>query len=197
MYVMFFDTETTGRPINYKAPMTKLDNWPRVIQLGWQMVDYDTEEVLTEHGYLITPDGWAIPKEKFWIDHGYSTEKNEVEGHEMPGVLDKFIKDLAQCEMMVAHNISFDYPVLGAEMIRYGKKLGRRVKQFCTMNASTDVCQLPGKYGNYKWPKLEELFKHLFDNEMTGAHDAGSDVTACRLCYFEMVNKGIIECHAL
>jgi len=28
---LFFDTETTGLPRNWKAPVTDLDNWPRMV----------------------------------------------------------------------------------------------------------------------------------------------------------------------
>jgi hypothetical protein len=32
---LFFDTETTGLPSNYKAPATDLNNSPRLVQLAW------------------------------------------------------------------------------------------------------------------------------------------------------------------
>ncbi len=34
-YYVFFDTETTGLPLNWKAPVTELENWPRLIQLAY------------------------------------------------------------------------------------------------------------------------------------------------------------------
>ena len=34
-----FDSETTGLPKNYKAPLSDSDNWPRLVQLGWQIND--------------------------------------------------------------------------------------------------------------------------------------------------------------
>ncbi len=33
MYLIF-DTETTGLPKNYNAPLTDADNWPRLVQLA-------------------------------------------------------------------------------------------------------------------------------------------------------------------
>ena len=33
-HYLFFDTETTGLPKNYNAPITDTDNWPRLVQLG-------------------------------------------------------------------------------------------------------------------------------------------------------------------
>ncbi|MCX6741278.1 MAG: hypothetical protein NTY61_02675, partial [Candidatus Parcubacteria bacterium] len=32
---LFFDTETTGLPKNWKAPIEDLDNWPRIVQIAW------------------------------------------------------------------------------------------------------------------------------------------------------------------
>ena len=32
---LFFDTETTGLPRNWKAPITDLNNWPRLVQLAY------------------------------------------------------------------------------------------------------------------------------------------------------------------
>lgn len=31
---LIFDTETTGLPADYKAPLTNFENWPRLVQLA-------------------------------------------------------------------------------------------------------------------------------------------------------------------
>ena len=36
---LFFDTETTGLPKNWKAPVTDVNNWPRMVQLAWETYD--------------------------------------------------------------------------------------------------------------------------------------------------------------
>lgn len=41
MLLQFFDTETTGLPKNWRAPMHDLDNWPRIIQLAYLVFDLD------------------------------------------------------------------------------------------------------------------------------------------------------------
>lgn len=38
MYLIF-DTETTGLPKKWNAPVTDIDNWPRCVQLAWQVHD--------------------------------------------------------------------------------------------------------------------------------------------------------------
>ena len=59
MYLIF-DTETTGLPKRWDAPITDTDNWPRCIQIAWQL--HDGMGNLIEHqDYIITPDGFNIP----------------------------------------------------------------------------------------------------------------------------------------
>ena len=59
MYLVF-DTETTGLPRNFNAPITDVENWPRVVQLAWQI--HDADGVLVEQkDFLIKPVGFNIP----------------------------------------------------------------------------------------------------------------------------------------
>jgi DNA polymerase III epsilon subunit-like protein len=131
MNIIVFDTETTGTPKNYKAPVSDLQNWPRVIQLAWEIASVETEEVLKERRDLIKPDGWTIPVEEFWIKHGYSTEKNEAEGLPLLQIAQEFIDDIKtfDVQVVVAHNIEFDIKVLGAEMLRLGVRADRKLMQ--------------------------------------------------------------------
>ena len=36
---LIFDTETTGLPKKWNAPLSDSENWPRCIQLAWQLHD--------------------------------------------------------------------------------------------------------------------------------------------------------------
>ena len=38
-----------------------------------------------------------------------------------------------------------------------------------------------------KSPKLIELYKHFYNEEFDGAHNAEVDVIACAKCYFKMI----------
>lgn len=187
---IFFDTETNGLPKNYKAKMQDVNNWPRVIQLGWIFLSADLK-TSQENKFFIKPDGWTIPHEPFWIDKGYSTERCEQEGTPMKVVLQALVNDINKSQYMIAHNVNFDYNVLGAEMIRYGARATAKTEKICTMEIGTDLCQLPGQYG-FKWPKLEELYRHLFGEDFIGAHDALSDCKATMACFLKMVHDGLV-----
>ena len=46
MYLIF-DTETTGLPTKgYHEPISDVDNWPRLVQIAWQL--HDANGVLIE-----------------------------------------------------------------------------------------------------------------------------------------------------
>lgn len=185
---LFFDTETNGLPVKFNAPATEVNNWPRVIQLAFMLFMDDGTEVFSFKS-LITPDGWEIPKEEFWLKHGYSTERNAAEGVPIEQALASLATAINDSEVMVAHNISFDYPVVVAEMLRKGITAKNKPIKVCTMKSTTDLCKLPGKKG-YKWPKLEELHRYLFNIGFDGAHDALEDVRATARCYFELKRRG-------
>ena len=59
MYLIF-DTETTGLPKDFKASYKDTDNWPRCVQIAWQLHD-DLGNVVEHKDYLIKPDGFDIP----------------------------------------------------------------------------------------------------------------------------------------
>jgi len=71
MYLIF-DTETTGLPKKWNAPITDTDNWPRCVQLAWQIHD-DMGKCVSHQDYLIIPEGYNIPYDAEQI-HGISTE---------------------------------------------------------------------------------------------------------------------------
>ena len=74
---LIFDTETTGLPANYNAPVTDTDNWPRMVQLAWECHD-DTGKLTASECYLIKPEGYTIPYAAEKV-HGISTEKAMAE----------------------------------------------------------------------------------------------------------------------
>ena len=74
MYLIF-DTETTGLPKSWNAPITNTDNWPRCVQIAWQLHD-EMGNVLEHNDFLIKPEGYNIPYDAERI-HGISTELAE------------------------------------------------------------------------------------------------------------------------
>jgi DNA polymerase III epsilon subunit-like protein len=191
MYLVF-DTETTGLPRNWNAPTTDLNNWPRIVQLAWQFYD-EAGGLLMEADHIIRPDGFIIPGESTMV-HGISTEKALREGIGLKEALLEFADILSLSSGLVAHNISFDERIVGAEFIRTDlpRELINQVKKICTMEWSVEYCKLPGGPRGYKYPNLNQLHNCLFGQGFDGAHNALVDVQACARCFFEMKKQGII-----
>lgn len=188
---LFFDTETTGLPKSRLAPVTDVDNWPRMVQLAWLLYDENKKE-LNGQSYIIRPEGFTIPEESSRI-HGITTEKALHEGVTLDSALFEFTRDLEEARHLIAHNISFDENIIGAELLR--KRLNSRlwrINKVCTMLTTTEYCAIPGQMG-YKWPTLTELHNKLFNKPFSGAHDALADVKACARCFFELKESGLIN----
>ena len=58
--ILIYDTETTGLPRDWNAPITDGDNWPRLVQLAWQLHD-ETGKLLSRGNHVVCPDGFTIP----------------------------------------------------------------------------------------------------------------------------------------
>lgn len=190
MKYLFFDTETTGKPKDYNGSYEDIDNWPRITQIAWMLCEEDGT-VIASRQSLIKPDGWEVPKEQFFIDNNMSTERCEAEGNPILEELEHFYAAKMSADVLVAHNIRFDHPIVWSEFIRAGREPRRGMTKYCTMMKLTRFCNLPGKRGP-KWPTLMELYNVVFKKDFEGAHDAMDDVKACADCFFELKNRGVI-----
>jgi len=192
MYLIF-DTETTGLPHNYSAPVTDLDNWPRLVQIAWQLHGPDGK-LLNHKNYIVRPDGFTIPFFSQKV-HGISTKRATDEGHDLKEVLNTFLTDVDKTQLIVGHNISFDTRIIGAELVRTNieSKL-LDIKTLDTSEVSVDFCQLVGGLGGkLKKPKLVELHEKLFGEPFEDAHDAAYDVEATSKCFFGLLKESVIS----
>ena len=189
-YYVFFDTETTGLPLNWKAPVTELENWPRLIQLAYIVYTKDGEK-LSEGNHIIKPEGFTIPTSASNV-HGITTEKAELEGKDLVEILTQFYSIVSESTVLVAHNIAFDEKVIGSEFLRNNFENSIDLKQkICTMTSTVDFCSIPGPYG-FKWPGLAELHIKLFGENFENAHDAFADIEATANCFWELKRIGEI-----
>lgn len=178
---LFFDTETTGLPKNWKAPITDLENWPRLVQLAWLVYDNIGNKISTKN-FIVKPSGFIISEESTKI-HGITHELALKSGFEITEVLNEFIQDVNVANCLVAHNMSFDEKIIGAEFLRF--KMDNNIaskKKLCTMMNSTNFCKISGPYGN-KWPKLSELHFKLFKTDFSEAHNALVDIEITAKCF--------------
>lgn len=214
-YFIVLDTETNGLPKNFNAnPKQHFKDFPRVVQLAYTIVS-STNLLLPKPSdfkgchdmvygdrilfvnEMVKPNDdetWTVGKSE--DTHGFSDKFLQEKGDYIENVLYRFFANLKALSaknrlILVCHNIAFDYRVLSAEFYRNGVNYIDHQRIFnagvCTMEHSTNLLKLPGKFGNYKWPKLEELYRFLFNKEIEGAHDARVDVSATIDCLVALI----------
>ncbi|MGI9191702.1 MAG: 3'-5' exonuclease [Chitinophagaceae bacterium] len=189
--ILLIDTETTGKPDNYNAPISDTDNWPRLVQIAWIKYDFNGN-VIEEYDSIIKPLGFRIPNDASLI-HRITTEYAIERGEELRIVLNKLKDTLTDVDVVVAHNISFDEKIIGSEFFRLGLEnyLASKAK-ICTMEESTNFCAIPG-YRGYKFPKLSELYYKLFNQSSTEMHDAKNDIQITAKCFWELYKRDVIK----
>ncbi|GIV29054.1 MAG: hypothetical protein KatS3mg028_0120 [Bacteroidia bacterium] len=193
---LIFDVETTGF-INGNIDYSKLDRFPRVVQLAFQLHD-DRGKLIRQYSQIVKPDGYQIPYNAAQI-HKITTERALQEGIPLQEVLQEFLNALQQTKIIAGHNIiGYDIPVITAELIRTGIDTAilneKIVKDTCTSKEVIDFCQLPGgKGGGFKTPKLEELYEKLMGEKFELAHNAAFDVQANARAFFELLKRNIIK----
>jgi len=189
MYLIF-DTETTGLPSNWDAPLSDSDNWPRCVQIAWQLHASDGR-MISHDDFIVIPDGFDIPFESEKV-HGISTDLATREGVSIQQVVESFIEVVDKAEFLVGHNLKFDLNIMGAELLRLGKEnilTTKSILDTCTEDTAT-MCQLQGgRGGKFKLPTLNELYAFLFNDTFDEAHNATADVEATTRAFFELLRQ--------
>lgn len=205
--LLIFDTETDGLPKNWNGKITDVDNWPRMLSIAWMLCDdngfvrEDEKLYIKNPGYKINPNSQAIKV------NGITQEMLDG-GISMLEALDLFFKAEEKADKIVAHNFKFDQNIILSEFARgcfseqlpspmagmekesvFNQLSGITIER---MNSKKVDTMLDQKAITGKWPKLNELHRHLFGTDFDGAHDAMNDVKACARCYFELKKKNLI-----
>lgn len=192
--ILVFDVETTGlKPRN--VPITSSELMPHIVQFSWVIYNNDSKKIIKKFDEIIhLPEGVKVPEESTAI-HGITNETMLKSQQYIDDALNEFRKDLERCDTVVAHNLEFDRDIINVEICRHQDKkwLNFRNKVlFCTMRYGEPMCKLTylsrnGKRKS-KFPRLNELYEHLFGETPKELHNSYVDVLACLKCYLEMTN---------
>ncbi|MCB2308849.1 3'-5' exonuclease [Clostridium estertheticum] len=186
---LFIDTETSG----FKPG--------QIAQLTYTITEDDKVTVATN--FFLACDYIDPGAEKI---HGFSVDRLKVlsGGKTFKDIAAEVADDLKDC-IFIAHNAKFDINFVKTEIERagYAFEIG---ETFCTMKYFENIIKLKGKYGKYKWPKLEETMQFLgIDSESKGFnkglqklygddgisfHDARFDVCGLIMVYYKAMKMG-------
>lgn len=202
--ILIYDTETTGLPIWSKPSDDPAQ--PHITQLAAELCNADTGETLAYMNYLVKPDGWTIPEDVAAMT-GITTEKAEAAGFRIDFVMRSFLSMwLAANVHRVAHNEGFDMRMVRIELCRHNwagsifpdewtsstfADKWKEAPAFCTCASSINILKLPptekmlsaGRNGP-KSPNLTEAYKHFTGLDLVNAHNAATDIMACKAVYF-------------
>lgn len=198
-HILVFDVETTGLPIRNndssisdgKTRQTK-KRYPdpsdftsykdaRIVQITFSLLYNNQIQLLSD--YIIRPTDFEINNSHI---HGISQERALIEGSSIEEVLNLFKYVVSRADILIAHNLEFDYNILSSECLRINRKdivdiMNTKIG-ICTMKSTTELCKIPGKFG-YKYPKLCELYKYLFNQEPENCHNSKYDVLHTIRCF--------------
>ncbi len=187
MYLIF-DTETTGLPKSWNAPITDTDNWPRCVQIAWQLHD-EMGNIQEYNDFLIKPENFNIPYDAERI-HGISTELADEQGIALDKGLKLFNEALQKTKFVVGQNVKFDLNIMGCEFHRFNIESNLNtlpILDTCTEKTAL-MCKIPGgRGGKFKLPTLTELHTYLFGVNFGEAHNATADVEATTRCFLELI----------
>lgn len=195
--ILVFDTETTGLPVWSKPSEDPCQ--PHITQLAAELCNADTGETLAYMDLLIRPQGWTIPDEVAALT-GITTEKAEAYGVPIGAALPLFLDMWRKATLhRVAHNESFDMRMVRIAIMRdrgYPPEFAdvwKAAPAFCTCASSISLVNCPptermlaaGRKGP-KSPNLGEAYKHFTGLDLVNAHNAATDIMACKAVYFAL-----------
>lgn len=180
--ILILDIETTGF-MNQKGS---------IIEIGIVSLDLETgvikeifnsllkEDILSAR-HRTEPMGWIFRNSDLKIEDLRNAPKAFDVLSEVQEILNNYPLGCT------AFNNKFDFDFL--------RDRGLQIKGLpCPMILSTDICKLPGRYGKYKWPNVEEAFKYFFPEiEYKEKHRGLDDAKHEAMIVFELYKKGIFK----
>lgn len=197
---LIFDCETTGLPrksksinglgqrqqdnnnkskLNYKN-LEEFDS-ARLVSISWFLTQGDS--IIEQFYFIIKPIDWIINQESTNI-HGITHEYALENGADIKCVLINFYTCLKRCKNIVAHNIQFDENIIKSELFRLN--FIDAVDEFKLKNTICTMAKGRKYMKSRKFPKLSELYKFLYNEEITNAHCALDDTKHCFKCYIKL-----------
>jgi len=198
---VFLDAETSGL-LRKELPADDPAQ-PHLLQLAAKAVRVeflssvsaflkDTKRTLGQFSLIVRPDGWEVEPGAERI-HGISTRLAAQVGVPCWLVLAQLKAMVANATRIIGHNLmGFDYQIIDLAIKRVGSDpawwRGKTGILFDTMEHATPIVRLPGQFGDYKFPSLEEAVR-FFGKDWSSRHDPADDVEACEFVFWQLAER--------
>lgn len=211
MKIIIFDTETTGLPKSRQSLVTNTEEWPHIVQFSYIIYDMSINklEIVSDHIIKLAAE-IDIPEDSCKI-HGITKEFSNKNGILIKDCINQFMKDITDCQMLIAHNLEFDMNMLIVELIRMNRDAElleddesmelnnsnyekiTNIEKYCTMKETEKKCNIKAvsKTGKEytKYPTLGELHYYLFRSYPKNLHNSLNDILICLRCYYQLISK--------
>ncbi len=200
MYLVY-DLETTGLPIFNKEGKYRFHSFrhlkmydpARIVSISWILLN-EKGNITKQAYHIIRPLDFTIDNNSVATNiHGITSEIAIGKGVLWEHVYNEFVSDLKLCHTLVAHNLQFDLSIMLSEMFRYNKQEGvtemLAKKRLCTLLLGRTAMN------QKKAPKLSELYKFLYNEDIENAHDAFYDTLYCCKCLVAMMKVPSLQSH--
>lgn len=209
MFVLVFDTETTGLPKTKVINESTINSLPYIVQLSYMIYDTDSTKIIKISDNIVKiPENVELTKESIAI-HGIDRNKINENGKPIVKILQEFLTDIDSTDLIIAHNIDFDINMIIVELYRSAmdtknshiKEINLPVtvqlqymNRYCTMKNSMELCNIK-KFskttGNeyVKFPTLTETYHKLFNVKPNNMHNSLNDIYACFRCFYKLKYK--------
>lgn len=156
------------------------DGSDHILQVSYNL--YDEENKLIEYKNIYIYDG--IHSTPFYPT--ISSDDIILEGISPEKASEIIVNDINNSRVIIGHNIKqFDLVKIKKMINPFHFKIKDSLIIHDTMLESTNIVKIRN-YRGYKYPKLIELYRFLFNKEFDNQHNAISDVNATFECYVKL-----------
>lgn len=178
--ILVLDIETTGF----------LGQGGSIVEIGIVELNLDNGEVKPVFDSLLQEKILTAKHRKAWIFDNSSLTVEEVRNAPSAEAILPKVQEILNLYPLgcTAFNKRFDFDFLKSRDLTIPKELP------CPMLLATPHCKLPGKYGDYKWPKVEEAWQHFFpDVEYIEEHRGYDDALHEAKIVYELYKMGVFK----
>lgn len=189
--IIVFDCETTGL-----LPKKKGEASPLITQISFVLYDLEEKNMIQTYDEYVKLPTEVVLSQVVMEVTGITRETLDKEGLDIRVILEDFYNAVLKADLIVAHNMDFDFAVILSASAKVFTALERELhvrskSLLCTMKKGINLCKIDrtnsrGHY--YKYPTLAELHTHLFGYVPKNLHDARIDVLCCLRCFLKMAN---------
>uniref|UniRef100_A0A6C0EDU7 Exonuclease domain-containing protein n=1 Tax=viral metagenome TaxID=1070528 RepID=A0A6C0EDU7_9ZZZZ len=216
---LVFDVETNNLMPKQKPNGTRLtiDDYPHILQLSFVIYDMNESKITKSYDAYVNINENVVISDSITELTGITKDICKKKGVPIVTILKEFYEAYMNCDVLIAHNMEFDVEMIKIEIERNRTQILsvfpyvlttfsdtyekiNNIERYCTMRKGIPICnilvesKIPGRPPTKKFPRLIELYQHLFTGETaTGLHNSMIDVLVCLRCYLKMRHNIIIE----